>query len=34
MAKQPPKTGAARTLWDMTEDEVREVFDEDPEGEE
>jgi len=33
MADQPPKTGAARALWDMDEDEVREIFDEDPEGE-
>jgi hypothetical protein len=29
MAEQPPKTGPARALWDLDEDEVREIFDED-----
>jgi hypothetical protein len=33
MADQPPKTGPARALWDMSDDEVREIF-ETAEGEE
>jgi hypothetical protein len=32
MSKQPPKTGAARTIWELDEDEVAEIFDEDTEG--
>ena len=26
MAEQPPKTGAARRLWDMSDEEVAERF--------
>lgn len=32
MAEQPPKTGPARALWELEDDEVREIFDEDTEG--
>lgn len=28
MSRQPPKTGIARRLWDLSDDEVAEIFDE------
>jgi hypothetical protein len=31
MSKQPPKTGAAREIWELDEDEVAAIF-EDTEG--
>lgn len=27
MGEQPPKLGAARDLWELTDDEVAELFD-------
>jgi hypothetical protein len=32
MAEQPPKTGAARRLWDLSDEEVREIFDDEEAG--
>ena len=29
MSRQPPKTGIARRLWDLTDEEVAEIFDDD-----
>ena len=33
MSDQPPKSGLARALWELGDDEVRELFDEDDEDE-
>lgn len=33
MREQPPKTGTARRLWDLTEEEVEELFGDEEGGE-
>ena len=32
MSNQPPKTGAARRLWELDDDEVAELFGDETEG--
>lgn len=29
MSRQPPKRGLARKVWDLTDEEVAEIFDDD-----